>query len=181
MKSLQKEISIETKNGLPFLCAGVLVWMVITALYLQDLPIKTKNIGMLYATGLMFPFALGFAKFLRAKWKIDEHPLNQLGLIFNLAQLLYFPLVFWAFAHSAEQMVLFFAVITAAHFFPFGWLYQAKAYYILAPIFSVALILIGWNLNQQTLWVVPCFMVVFLLILSGWLYADYKGKAKFVR
>lgn len=51
---------------------------------------------MFISTGLMYPLSIGFAKIIKAEWKFD-HPLGSLGLLLNVAQFIYFPLIFWAF------------------------------------------------------------------------------------
>lgn len=72
-------------------------------------------------------------------------------------------------------MVLFFAIITGAHLFPFGWLYNTKAYYVMAPVTSVGVMLIGWALSD-ILWAIPLSMIGFLAILATWLYRGYLAK-----
>ena len=90
---------------------------------------------------------------------------------------MYFPILFWAFAQTPHDLVLFFAIITGAHLFPYGWLYRAKAYYIIAPVISVAVIIIGWTVKQHHLWMIPLFMVAAMLVLNVSLMMDYKRKS----
>lgn len=174
--SLKNELAIRSKNGIAFLIAGTIVWMIITIIFLQDFALNTKNIFMLYSTGIMFPTAIVVSKVIKAEWKSNDHPLSSLGLSLNLAQLMYFPLLFWAFAKSPEQMVLFFAIITVAHFFPYGWLYHTKSYYILSPIFSILILIIGWSTYAENLWLIPISMVAFLSLLVGLLFVDFRRK-----
>lgn len=89
---------------------------------------------------------------------------------------MYFPLIFWAFSKSPEQMILFFAVITGAHLFPYGWFYKSLAYMVMAPVMSLVLIVIGWNINIDNLWYIPLTMIIFILILNVWLYVEYRIK-----
>ena len=123
---------------------------------------------MLVSTGMMFPLAVGISTLLKADWKLEDNPLNMLGLIINLAQFAYFPFIFWAFAKSPEQVVLFFAIITAAHFFPYGWYYESKAYYMIAPLVAVMITVVGWTLGASQLWLIPTVMVGSLIILATW-------------
>lgn len=178
LQQLKNELSIQSKNGIPFLLSATIIWIIITIIFSLDLQTTNKNIIMLYATGLMFPLSITIAKFIKADWKSKDHPLGALGFQFNLAQTMYFPLLAWAFVKSPSEMILFFAIITAAHFYPFGWVYNTKAYYIMAPVISVGLMVIGWNRSDQNLWLMPLTMVFSLLILVGWLILDYKRKVK---
>lgn len=175
---MKDELSIRSKNGLPFLISATIIWTMITIIFIQLFAINEKNIYMLFSTGLMLPLSMMIAKILKADWKSNDNPLGDLGLYLNLAQLMYFPILFWAFVKNPYEMIIFFAVITGAHFFPFGWFYNTKAYYVLAPVISIAVTLIGWTLETASLWIIPLVMVILLLILIVWLYVDYKEKCK---
>jgi len=177
---IKNDLSINSKNGIPFLLAATIVWTIITLIFIQPFEIYQKNIYMLFSTGLMFPLAIVIAKIIKADWKSDDSPIGDLGLYLNLAQLMYFPIIFWAFAKNPHEMIVFFAVITGAHFFPFGWFYNTKAYYIMAPVISIVVTIISWTLEITSLWLIPLTIVIFLLILIVWLYFDYKGKCKAV-
>src|SRR5699024_5710015 len=99
----------------------------------------------------------------------------------RLTQFVYFPLLFWVFMKSPHDFVLFFAVITGAHFFPYGCLYRAKAYYIMAPVISVAMMMIGWMFADPYLWLLPLAMIIFLFVLIVWLSMDYKQKIQMIQ
>jgi len=93
-----------------------------------------------------------------------------------LAQLMYFPILAFTFYKNPNQMIIFFAVITGAHLFPYGWYYNAKAYMIMAPIMSILIIIIGWNVDISRLWLIPLSMIVLLILLNIWLFIDYRVK-----
>ncbi|WP_407670473.1 DUF7010 family protein [Pallidibacillus pasinlerensis] len=38
-----------------------------------------------------------------------------------------------------EDAVLYFDIIKGVHFFPYGWFYITKAYYVMAPVMSVTI------------------------------------------
>lgn len=173
---IRNELSIRGKSGIGFLAAGLVVWMIITVIFLTNLDIYYKTIGMLFATGVMFPLSIAFNHLLKADWKLEGNPLSTLGLILNVAQFVYFPILFWAIGTNTEIAVIIFAIITGAHFFPYGWFYQSKAYYVMSPVISIAIMLIGWNLAVDKLWIVPLTTVILLSILVIWLYQEYRGK-----
>ncbi|MFD2637896.1 DUF7010 family protein [Piscibacillus salipiscarius] len=171
---LRKDLSIRGKNGIGFLMSASVIWSIITVIFLLDLNINTQNIYLFFATGIMFPLALLFSKLINADWKIENNPLANLGLIMNIAQFSYFPLVFWAFANEPSIMIMVFAVITAAHLYPYGWFYDAKAYYFLAPTLSVLVVL--FNFVKFPLWSISSAMIVGLLTLISILFYNYKVK-----
>lgn len=178
---LTNQLSIRAKNGIGFMLSAVIVWGMNIIIFLQPIDIHTKNVLMLFSSGIMFPLSLLFSKLIKADWRTNDHPLGMLGFYLNLAQLMYFPLIFWALVHSPRQMVLFFAIITAAHLYPYGWFYRTKAYYVMAPMMSILIMFIGWKIEDGNLWHIPLSMVLFLMILISWLYADYKKKFNRVR
>ena len=133
----RNELSVRGKNGVGFLLSATVVWSIITIIFLQSIEIHQKNIYMLYSTGLMFPLSVGMSTLIKADWKLKNNPLGNLGLFLNLAQIIYFPILIWGIIKSPNDAIMFFAIITGAHFFPYGWFYNAKAYYVMAPMISV--------------------------------------------
>lgn len=176
LKKDRENLSIEGKNGISFLLSGLIIWIVITVIFSTNLTLIQKNIYMFFSTGLMFPLSIFISKQIKAEWKFENHPLGKLGLYLNLAQFMYFPILAWAFQHNPIQVVSFFAVITGAHFFPYGWLYDARAYTVLSPITSITIVIISWNITIDQLWLVPLITVIFLSILVFWLFVDYRKK-----
>lgn len=126
----------------------------------------------------MFPLAILIAKVIKAAWNTNDNPLGILGLYLNLTQIMYFPILFWTFSKSPGYMIIFFAVITGAHFFPYGWFYNTKAYMVMAPVISAFITIFGWNIASTSLWKIPLLMIVLLIILSVWIYIDYRQKIK---
>lgn len=173
----RKELSVKGKNGIGFLLSAFVIWSIIIIIFLQSIETDHKNIYMLFSTGLMFPLSVGISTLIKADWKLKNNPLGNLGLFLNLAQLIYFPILFWGIIKSPDDAVVFFAIITGAHFFPYGWFYNAKPYYVMSPIISVVSMLLGLYLNGKLLWLIPFSMPIFFLVLIFWLHLDYKNKS----
>ncbi|NJP36857.1 DUF7010 family protein [Alkalicoccus luteus] len=173
---MREKLSLRGKNGIAFIAAASVIWCLITMLFFLPLDQHTQNIGMLFATGLMFRFALAASVLLKAEWKFDGHPLASLGSQQNVAQVMYIPLVLWAVSMAPSQAVLFLAVIVAAHFFPYGWLYNTRAFYVMSPV--MVLMLFGTSIVTNAVWAIPGAMVVLLLLLAGWLHVDFRSKVK---
>ena len=175
-EQIRSELSIRCKNGIPFLMAATIVWTIILSICFMSYKVESKNIMILYSAGLIFPLAILIAKVIKAEWKTNDNVLGLLGLYLNIAQIMYFPLLFWAFSKNAEYMIMFLAVITGAHFFPYGWYYNAKGYFIMAPLISISITIMGWNISEFVLWRIPLTMIVLLLVLNVWLYIDWNKK-----
>jgi len=172
----RNELSIKGKNGLGFLMSGVIIWLIVTAIFSLSMGIYEKNIFMLISTGLMFPLSIGMNRLIKAEWKFTGNALAPLGIYLNIAQIVYFPILFWAIGKSPEDVIIFFAIITCAHFFPYGWYYNTKAYTVMAVISALFIMIIGWNVGVEQLWIIPLTTVILLLILITWLVIDVKRK-----
>lgn len=160
--------------------SGTIVWGIIFVIFLMPIEIKTKNILTFYCTGVMFPLAILMSKIIKAEWKLNENPLGMLGLYLNLAQFMYFPILFYCFTKSPEQMIIFFAVITGAHIFPYGWFYNTKSFMIMAPVMSILVAIIGYVSTVDNNWTIPLVLMILLVILDIWLYSDYNKKFRSV-
>ncbi|WP_071394762.1 DUF7010 family protein [Bacillus tuaregi] len=171
-------LSLRGKNGIGFLLSGLIIWIIITVIFLLSIGNYEKSVFMLFSTGLMFPLSVVLSTVIKADWKSKDIPLGSLGFYLNIAQMIYFPILFWAIGKSPADTVMFFAIITGAHFFPYGWLYHAKPFYFMAPFISVFITALGWYLDGESLWLIPMSMVFLLLVLIIWLYFDYKNKRK---
>ncbi len=173
---MKNELSVRFKNGITFLLAATIIWTIITIIFLQHIDIRQKNIFMLYSTGLMFPLAYFLSKILKVDWNSQKNPVGTLGMYLNITQLIYFPIIFWAFIKSPAEMVLFFAIITGAHLFPYGWVYNTKVYYVLSPVITLLIFGVYFFLGDEDIWIIPITMVIFLIVLNILLYFDYKKK-----
>jgi hypothetical protein len=178
INKIKNELSVRGKNGIGFLLSAVVIWTIITIIFIQPIEIDRKNIYMLFSTGLMFPLSVGISTIIKADWKLKDNPLGQLGLYLNLAQVIYFPILFWGIIKSPNDAIMVFAIITGAHFFPYGWFYNAKPFYAMAPIISILIMFLGLYIDGDILWLEPLSMVILLLLLILWLLLDYKGKIK---
>ena len=96
---LRNDLSIRGKNGVPFILSAVVIWGLITVVFVLPFEVERQNILMFMCTGLTFPIAVLVANLIRAEWKFTKKtPLADLGLLFNIAQFMYFPILFLAFA-----------------------------------------------------------------------------------
>lgn len=176
LDKLRLDLSKRVKNGLAFIVAASLIWLAIA--YIWTLPRTSygKSILTFYAGALMLPLAFGFSKLFKAAWTVTDNPLQPLGLWLNFAQLFYFPILIFALSRFADYFVMVYVIITAAHFFPYSWLYKTPVYAIMAGFITVGAMLLGLRAAPEQLFLIPLFLSVSLLILAGLLYADYRKK-----
>ncbi|MBS1543972.1 MAG: hypothetical protein JST14_10090 [Bacteroidetes bacterium] len=173
---LRTELSLKAKNGIDFISAATMIWSVIT--FVWTLPVTSYNRSVLtfVVGGLMLPLALLFSKIFRTTWKLPANPLQPLGLWLNFAQLLYFPFLVFVLLRMPDYFIMTFAIITGAHFFPYGWFYNSKAYAVMAFFISVGSLTLGLILSPDLMYWIPAFMVVALIILGSLLWIDYSSR-----
>lgn len=175
-QKLRDEIVLKNKNGINFILAASICWALISIIWLLPYNNQTKALYTFFATMPLLPLAFIFSRIFKTSWNIENNPLNSLGLWLNFAQLFYFPFVFFFFGYDPGKMAMALAIITGAHFFPYGWFYQTKSYAAMAGLISLSSLIIGTrNVKNPAFWVCIC-MVFFLVILSVWAYTDYKKK-----
>jgi uncharacterized membrane protein len=170
---MRYEVVIKSKNGVNFLIAATVCWVLISIVWSLDLSIKQKAIFTFFCTGPMMPLAFLFSKVFKTSWKIEDNPLNDLGLWLNMAQLLYFPFVFIYFSQQPNHMVMALAIITGAHFLPFGWFYMTKSFAVMAGVISIGSAIIGTQVTENPSLFIALFLMICLTILSIWTYRDF--------
>ena len=126
----------------------------------------------------MIPLALLLSKVLKTNWKVKNNPLQPLGLWLNFAQLFYFPFLIFILLKHPDYFVMGYAIITGAHFLPYAWFYNEKAYAVASGIISIGALLISLNISVEKMYYIPIFMGITLFMLAIWLYISYKRKIK---
>lgn len=123
------ELSVKAKNGIDFITAAILIWVCISVIWAQDLTSYDKSIYTFIISGVMLPLAFALSKVYKTIWMVTKNPLRPLGLVLNIAQLFYFPFLFFILSKSPDHFVMTYAIITGAHFFPYFWFYKNPLIY----------------------------------------------------
>ena len=70
LTQLRDELSVKAKNGIDFITAGAIIWLIITVIWTLPLAAYYKGILTFFAGGAMFPMALLMSKVFKTEWKI---------------------------------------------------------------------------------------------------------------
>ena len=89
LDQLRLDCAIKQKKGLHFILASILIWALVTIIHLTQLPILTKNLLTFSATAPLVPLAYFISKWIKVNFTDKSNPLNHLGIIFSLNQMLY--------------------------------------------------------------------------------------------
>ncbi|GAA4496454.1 hypothetical protein GCM10023172_09760 [Hymenobacter ginsengisoli] len=169
----RQELAVTAKNGLNFILAASLVWAAIA--FVWTLPYPPARLGYItfFVGPAMLPLAWLFSKVLRTTWFLPHNPLQPLGLWLNFAQLFYFPFLIFIYSRHPAYFVMTYGIITGAHFFPYAWFYNTKAYAVMAGVIAVGCLLIGVRPAPAAPSWVAAFVAGALLVLSGLLLGAY--------
>ena len=178
LESLKLEISLKAKNGINFIVAASIVWFIIAIVWTMPYSSYDKSVFTFITGSFMLPLALLFSKLFKTQWKIENNPLQPLGLWLNFAQLFYFPFLILILIRQPDYFVMTYAVITGAHFFPYAWFYNEKSYAFAAGIISLGSLFIALSVSPEQMYLIPVFMGTCLAVLSGLLFLSYKKKAE---
>ena len=142
LNALKRDCALRQKKGLPFMMSSVVIWTAILCVHLTGLPIQTKNLLTFCCAAPLVPMAYAVSKLIGVDFQGKSNPLNKLGLLFTLNQLLYLLIVMWVYADVPDKMVMTLAMVFGAHLLPYSWLYESRAYLVFSiAIPPVALIL----------------------------------------
>ena len=180
LNDLKNELSLKAKNGLDFTLSAAIIWSAISFIWTLQFKSYDKSILVFMVGTLLLPLALMFSKLLKTNWKVKGNPLQPAGLWFNFAQLFYFPILILIMLKNPDYFVLAYAIITGGHLFPYAWLYKTNWYAIFSGVIVIGALLLGLNLPNERLFLIPLFTSVSLLTLSICLYADVSKKLKLI-
>ncbi|OON67213.1 hypothetical protein B0919_18985 [Hymenobacter sp. CRA2] len=100
------ELSAKARNGVHFLAAATLVWLLIAGIWALPYGPTLKSFITFFAGCLVLPLAFGFGRLLGAAWTVPDNPLQPLGLWLNFAQLFYFPVLIFMYMRAPQHFVI---------------------------------------------------------------------------
>ena len=171
LEDLKKDCMIKQKKGIHFIIASIIIWIMVLIVQLTNLPILTKNLFTFCATAPLLPLSFLVSKILKIQFQDKSNPLNNLGLIFSLNQMIYLLIAMWIYPTIPDKMLMVIAMIFGAHLLPFGWLYNSKTYTCLSIIIPILSIIVGLNFES---YVLAIMMILIEVIFSILLYIENK-------
>ncbi|MBM7616294.1 DUF7010 family protein [Alkaliphilus hydrothermalis] len=178
VEELRIDIAKRNKSGIAFILASIIIWTGILVVWRLPIDnIVTQNLLTFMLTTPMMPLAFVISKIIKAEFSAKNNPLHNLGFLFSMNQMLYVLIAMWAYNAAPENMVMILAIIFGAHLMPFGWLYKSKAYTVMSVIIPLGILIVGFNLKQDQIYVIPCVMLGLEIIFSLWLAIENKKLA----
>ena len=143
LNELIKDCARRQKKGLHFILTSILIWAMICAVHLTDMPIDTKNLITFCCSAVLFPLAWMLSKVLKIDFEGKGNPLTKAGILFSINQMLYILIVMWVYAAVPEKMVMVYAMVFGAHLMPFSWLYNSRSYMVFSIVVPILSLIVG--------------------------------------
>lgn len=143
LEELRRDLIMDQKKGLPFITASVVTWFLIMIVCALGLNMQLRNLLVFVASAPMVPIAWMVGKHLGVDIFSEKNPLSQAGMLFTMNHMLYILIVMWVFNAVPEKMVMVYGMVFGAHFLPYSWLYDSKAYKIFAIIIPIIALVLG--------------------------------------
>ena len=171
LNELIKDCARRQKKGLHFILTSILIWAMICAVHLTDMPIDTKNLITFCCSAVLFPLAWMLSKVLKIDFEGKGNPLTKAGILFSINQMLYILIVMWVYAAVPEKMVMVYAMVFGAHLMPFSWLYDSRSYMVFSVVVPILSLIVGLIYPPAVL---AALMIVIEAVFSVCLFQECK-------
>ena len=168
---LIKDCARRQKKGLHFILTSILIWAMICAVHLTDMPINLKNLITFCCSAVLFPMAWMLSKVLKIDFEGKGNPLTKAGILFSINQMLYILIVMWVYAAVPEKMVMVYAMVFGAHLMPFSWLYDSRSYMVFSVVVPILSLIVGLIYPPAVL---AALMIVIEAVFSACLFQECK-------
>ena len=143
INELRRENQKIQKNGAPFMLASVILWALIAVVRILPITLYAQNLFTFCCSMLLIPLAFIFSKIIGADiFKKTENPINKLGFLCTMNQMLYLLIVMWAFSQNPEVMVMLFAMVFGGHLLPYSWVYSSKTYLVMSIVLTLGSLIV---------------------------------------
>ncbi len=158
LDELRNDILLKQKKGLPFICASVVIWLLILIVVMLDFPQYKENLFVFCCSCPLLPVSWIIGKGLKIDIFDKSNPLGNVGFLFTCNQFLYLLIVMWVFSEVPDKMVMVYAMVFGAHLLPYSWLYKSISYRVFSIVIPIVSLVVGCMFSA--LWVAIIILVI---------------------
>lgn len=151
LEELKVDCSKKQKKGIHFIIASIVIWIMVLIVQLTNLPILTKNLLTFCCTAPLLPISFLISKILKIQFQDKSNPLNNLGILFSVNQIIYLLIAMWIYPTMPDKMLMVIAMIFGGHLLPYSWLYSSKTYMLFSIIIPILSLIVGLNFENYVL------------------------------
>ena len=171
LEELKKDCSKKQKKGIHFIIASIIIWTMVLIVQLTNLPILTKNLLTFCCTAPLLPISFFISKILKIQFQDKSNPLNNLGVLFSVNQMIYLLIAMWIYPTIPDKMLMVIAMIFGAHLLPYSWLYESKSYMAFSILIPLLSFIVGLNYSN---YILAIMMIIIEIIFSVLLHLENK-------
>lgn len=168
LEDLRNDIALKQKKGLPFICASVVIWLLILIVIMLDLPQDKENFLAFCCSAPLMPISWAISKVLKVDIFDKSNPLGNVGFLVTCNQFLYLLIVMWVYNAAPDKMVMVYAMVFGAHLLPYSWLYKSISYRVFSIVIPITALIVGCMFSAFsvaiTLFAVECIFVIALFV-----------------
>ena len=169
----------KSKKGLHFIIGSVIIWCAVLVIWLMPIEdIMTRNLLTFCFTAPLLPISYMISRIIKSEFTIKGNPLNDIGFLFAMNQMLYLLIAMWVYPTVPDKMVMVIALIFGAHLLPFSWLYKSRAYMVMSIGISLTMFVVG---NVYGPHIVAGGMVLIEILFCIWLAVENKRLASTIQ
>ncbi len=165
LQELINDCSKKQKKGLHFILASIIIWSLLLIVQLLEVPILTKNLLTFCCTAPLVPISYLISKIIKVEFSDKSNPLNNLGLLFSINQMLYLIIAMWVYSAVPDKMLMVIAIIFGAHLMPYSWIYKSKSYLVLSVFIPILSLIVGLNFESYILSIIMIIIEIIFSIL----------------
>jgi hypothetical protein len=170
------ELANENKRGVSFLMAASMYWFGIAVMSHFMTATQTFFVS-LWGTGFIFPASIVIAKMIDAKI-FYKNEISSLGVWANVFQVFFIPVFIISAKANIYFPPIFMGVLAGAHFVFYYWLFNSKAYLIIAFSMVIVDYSLGYYYLDQSYTVIGYANALLLLITCMLLTFENKNGIK---
>lgn len=176
---LRSDLAVRNKKGMSFILVSVIIWTGIFIVWIVPADnLWIRNILTLCLSVPLMPLSFLISKIIKAEFSVKDNPLNKLGILFSMNELLYILVAVWALYDAPDNMVMVLAMVFGAHLLPFSWLYKSRAYLVMSIVVTLGALITGCYFSTDKIYMIPAVMLVFEIIFTVWLVFENRVLSK---
>jgi hypothetical protein len=174
LDELKLEIIRSSRRGYPILLAGALFFAILAVLPAL-VPLQTVRLLWMVGLVIIFPLGILIGLLLGIEVITRRNPLGTLGGLIAGRQMFYLPVFMAVYQFKPELLPLTIGLLGGAHFLPYAWLYNSRAYVFTALAMGIATFVLGGPFMSSALRLVPIALALIYIIATLWLLAENRA------
>lgn len=175
LATIKLDLAVRTVRGLPMILAGCILWFGFSVAGLLLPAGPWQALIYLFGAGLLLPGGLAIGALMKIDLFAKGNALSNLVGYVGGLQILFIPLMIACYQLMPEVVPWFLAILVGAHFLPFVWLYQSRAYLFCSIGMVLAGSLSGWLWGANSFVVTPSLVSVVLILTALGLWREHRA------